>query len=114
MAVNHPPVVSFPHGATVKVPLRTPWDLTGYIISSTIKEDFGRGRAIASFSSAIQTNPQTGLAGLIMLTLPADVAAADFVPGQGDYAFNVKLTAPNADVSFIPSPGFISLLFTPT
>lgn len=114
MAHAHPPVVSFPHGATVKVPLRTPWDLTGYTISSAIKEDFGLGRTIASFTSAIQTNPQTGLAGLIVLTLSANVSAASFVPGQGDYAFNVKLIAPNNDVSFIPTPGFIALVFTPT
>lgn len=108
------PVVSFPHGATVKIPLRTPWDLTGYAISSTVKEDFGLGKAIATFSSSIQTNPQTGLHGLIMLTLPADVVSERFVPGQGDYAFNIKLIAPNAEVSFIPTPGFIFLVLTPT
>lgn len=83
-------------GATFKLSIKTPWNLTGYQISSQLRNTLGE--LIGSFSVSLQSNPYTGLPGMILLTLP--------IPGTqaigNDYWFDVRLVAPNQEVTYIP------------
>lgn len=95
------PIIKVVQGATLRRVLRTPWDLTGYSISAQLRDENGSGQLRGSFSCTLQTNPKTGLQGQIQLVLGA--ATTELLePGKSDYAFDVKLAAPNGDITYTP------------
>jgi len=86
-------------GETLKFGIYTPWNLTGYTVTSQLTDQVGNN--VASFSITLATNPNTTLLGLINLTLSSTVTAT--LNHQNNYySFDVKLVAPNAEVTKIP------------
>jgi hypothetical protein len=83
------PTLFFTAGETCQITMDTEWDLTGYTVTSEIRNNNGEGALLGTFTDVLQLNPNTNLNGRIFLTLDASTSA-NAVPG-GEYAFDVKL-----------------------
>ena len=88
-------------GETRRVSIHTPWDLTGYILASQLRDSNGVGALIATPSLVLGINPTTGLNGAISLTF-SSAQTDTLIPGRSDYAFDIRMTAPNGDVTYTP------------
>jgi len=95
------PTIKLVQGATLRRVLRTPWDLTGYEISAQLRDENGNGQVRGTFATTLQTNPQTGQLGQVELVLAASTTDL-LTPGQSDLCFDIKLVAPNGDVTYTP------------
>lgn len=95
------PTLKITQGATLRRVLRTPWNLTGYTATAQLRDEHGDGIVRGTFTCTLQTNPITGLLGQVELLLPAAITEG-LTPGKSDYAFDVKLVSPSAEVTYIP------------
>jgi len=93
-----PNQITVTQGATLRLSLITPWDLTGYAFAAEL-EDIGDPTMTYPLTVGLVMNPATGLMGTLTLLLGAGVTAL-LIPGHPGYNFDVKLTAPNGDISY--------------
>ncbi|MEX0271385.1 hypothetical protein AB3R30_19780, partial [Leptolyngbyaceae cyanobacterium UHCC 1019] len=61
------PTIKLIQGATLRRVLRTPWNLTNYTVTCQLRDEHGNGMVKGTFTTTLQTNPQTGLLGQIEL-----------------------------------------------
>lgn len=74
-------------GATFKAALLTPWNLTGWQVTSELR-DVGSGELVRTLATAVETNPKTNLPGLVRLRL--DSAQTEGLEARDRYAFDVR------------------------
>ena len=74
-------------GDTIQIGFTTPWPLSGYTVTSTIKDNYGDGATIASF-----TVSTSGTTGNLSLSAAASAALLPYV-GQPDLCFDLKFDA---------------------
>lgn len=76
-------------GDTITIAGSTPWNLAGYTITSTIKDNYGAGNTIASFTSS-----PNGANGFI-LSMSAGTSSSALTPyiGADDLAFDIKFVS---------------------
>ena len=93
------PTVHAVAGATLRLALLTPWDLTGFVVLSELRTP---SRVLAgTFAVTLAIDNRTGVKGRIDLLLDA-ATTSDLEVGQDKYWFDVRFQAPNGDVSYSP------------
>lgn len=75
-------------GATFKAALLTPWDLTGWQITSELR-DVGSRALVRAIAISTEVNPATNLVGIVRLRLEA--AQTQELEAGDRYAFDVRL-----------------------
>ena len=82
-------IIELTAGDTITIAGNTPWNLTSYTITSTIKDNYGDGATVASFGTATQ-----GTTGFV-LTMNAADSGTYLTPyiGVEGLVFDIKFAA---------------------
>lgn len=85
-------VISRPKGSTLRLIADTDLDLTGYTVTSQLKDCFGVLKG--TFEITLSTNPETTLLG--RLTMILETATLEV----GDYLFDIKFVSTSNEITY--------------
>lgn len=95
------PKVRVKIGSSPTFAIRTPWDLTGRVVTAELRDNHGKGNLIANLNPQLVLNTETGLLGQINLSLSAAVTAT-LSPSER-YAFDVRIDNMLGNIIYTPS-----------
>ena len=91
-------------GETLSLAIRTELDLSGYELVSLLHDTDDTAEGLAyDLQPELVINPLTGLPGMIMLKLGADISLS-LLPSSNRYVFDVGMRSADASASLFTQP----------
>lgn len=93
-------------GATIKIAHLTPWDLTGQTITSQLRDDHGNGDFMVPLDAELQVNPKTGVPGLILVVISAELSQS-LISARAGYCYDIRIESASGEVIYTPKINLI-------